>query len=160
MARGFTATILAAALAVSCGAEATGPLAALCATRHGAEVCVDRPQYRPTQSVTITTRNVSGDPIFKDVCATRLVGVTNLEVDFEEFYDPRLHCGAGVTLADIAERMVEIGPGASFEEALTLQSFAFQGYYRAHVWILDAEGRLVAETPAPSGIFEVFPSAQ
>ncbi|WP_420632659.1 hypothetical protein [Candidatus Palauibacter sp.] len=160
MSRGLPAPILVAALALACGEDASGPAAALCATRHGAEVCVDRPEYRPTQSVTITTRNVSGGPIFKDACATRLVGVTNLEVDFDETYDPRLRCGAGATRAEIMANMVELGPGASFEEALTIHSFAFQGYYRANVWILDAEGGLVAEAPATSGVFEVFPSAK
>ena len=150
--------LLAAVLVLSCGEDATGPVGSLCATQHGLEVCVDRPEYEPRESITVTSRNVSGAPILKDSCATKPVGVTNLEVEFEAFYNPTLHCGRGATRADIVERMVQLEPGDSTQETVTIPFFAFQGWYRVHVWILDAEGNLAEETPAASGIFQVFPS--
>ena len=158
MSRGLPTTLLAAALALSCGEDATGPSASLCATQHGLEVCVDRPEYEPRESVTVTSRNVSGAPIFKDSCATKPVGVTNLEVEFEAFYNATIRCGRGATRADIIRHMVELGPGDSTEETVTLPFFSFQGWYRINVWIVDAEGNLAEETPATSGIFQVFPS--
>ena len=158
MSRGFLGSIMAAALVVSCGEELTGPSAELCATQHGAQVCVDRAEYQRTEPVTITTRNVSSRPIFKDACSTKLVGVTSLSREFEEEYNPRLRCGRGATEADVRANMVRLESGASFEETLTLHSFAFQGYYRVNMWILDEQGERVAETPATSGIFRVFPS--
>ncbi|WP_420441846.1 hypothetical protein [Candidatus Palauibacter sp.] len=158
MSRRLPMPVLAAALVLSCGEDATGPTASLCATQHGLEVCVDRPEYGPSGSIAVTTRNVSGAPVFKDSCATKAVGVTNLEVEFEALYNPRLHCGPAVEKADIVERMVELDPGESATETLRLTSFAFQGWYRVNVWILDSEGNLAVETPATSGIFRVFPS--
>ncbi len=158
MSRGLLASMMAAALVVSCGEDVTGPLAELCATRHGAEVCANRAEYQRTQPVTFTTRNVSSRPIFKDACSTKLVGVTSLSREFEEEYNPRLRCGSGATAADVRANMVRLESGESFEESLTLPTFAFQGYYRANVWILDEQGERVAETPAFSGIFRVFPS--
>lgn len=158
MSRGFLGSMMAAALVVSCGEDVTGPQAELCATRHGAEVCVARAEYQRTQPVTITTRNVSSRPIFKDACSTKLVGVTSLSREFEEEYNPRLRCGSDVTAVDVRANMVRLDPGSSFEETLTLTTFAFQGYYRANVWILDEQGERVAEIPAHSGIFRVFPA--
>lgn len=150
--------LLAAVLVLSCGEDATGPVGSLCATQHGLEVCVDRPEYEPRESIAVTSRNVSGAPIFKDSCATKAVGVTNLEVEFEEFYNPTLHCSRGATRADIVERMVALEPGDSTQDTVTVPFFAFQGWYRVNVWILDAEGNLAEETPAASGVFQIFPS--
>ncbi|MCY3700976.1 MAG: hypothetical protein OXH46_15260 [Gemmatimonadetes bacterium] len=158
MSRRLLMFLPAAVFAVSCGEDATGPVGSLCATQHGLEVCVDRPEYEPRESITVTTRNVSGARIFKDSCGTKPVGVTNLEVEFEAFYNPTLHCGRGATRADIVERMVELGPGDSTRETVTLPFFSFQGWYRVNVWLLDAEGNLAVDTPATSGIFQVFPS--
>ena len=160
MSRRLLLSLPAALLALSCGEDATGPVGSLCATQHGLEVCVDRPEYEPRQSITVTSRNVSGARIFKDSCAIKPVGVTNLEVEFEASYNPTLHCGRGATRADIVERMVELEPGDSTRETVTLPFFSFQGWYRVNVWLLDAEGNLAVDTPATSGIFQVFPSVR
>lgn len=158
MSRRIPASMLAALLALSCGEDATGPVRSLCATQHGLEVCVDRREYEPRESITVTSRNVSDARIFKDSCATKPVGVTNLEVEFEAFYLPTLHCGRGATRADVVQHMVELAPGDSTQETVTLPYFSFQGWYRVNVWLLDAEGNLAVDTPATSGIFQVFPS--
>lgn len=158
MSRRLPTSMLAAVLTLSCGEDATGPAASLCAMQHGLEVCVDRHEYEPRESITVTSRNVSGARIFKDSCATKPVGVTNLEVEFEAFYNPTLHCGREATRADIVEHMVELEPGDSTRETVTLPFFSFQGWYRVNVWLLDAEGNLALDTPATSGIFQVFPS--
>ncbi|WP_419167563.1 hypothetical protein [Candidatus Palauibacter sp.] len=159
MSRGCLGSIMAAALALSCSGDPTGPGGSLCATRHGAEVCVDRPEYGLNQSIVITTRNVSGSTIFKDACATTRVRVPDDEEDFRPFYAPRLRCGVEVTRAEIVQRMVRLAPGASFEETLRIAGSVRQGYYRVHVWILAEDGTLAADTPATSGVFTVFPSA-
>lgn len=151
--------MLAVTLASSCGGDTAGPVGSLCATRDGAEVCANRPEYRPGQSVTVSTRNVSGRVIFRDVCATRLVGVTNRATEYDESYDPRLRCGRNVSRADIVARMVKIEAGDSFEERVAIAPGAFQGWYRVNVWILDSDGDRVSGGPASTGIFQVFPSA-
>jgi len=158
MSRRILTSMLAAVLSLSCGEDAAGPAASLCAAQHGLEVCVDRHEYGPSGSIAVTTRNVSAAPIFKDSCGTKAVGVTNLEVAFEAVYNPRLHCGPAATKVDVVERMVDLDPGESVTETLRLTSFAFQGWYRVNVWLLDAEGNLAVDTPATSGIFQVFPS--
>lgn len=160
MSRRIAMPVLAAVLVLSCGEDATGPVVSLCATQHGLEVCVARAEYQPSQSIAVTTRNVSSSPVFKDACGTKPVGVTNLEVEFEAVYNPRLHCGPDVTISDIVERMAELAPGESVEETVRLTSFAFQGWYRVNVWLLDEEGNLAVDTPATSGIFQVFPSVR
>lgn len=143
----------------ACGGEMTGPSAALCRVQSGAEVCVDRSQYSPTDFVRITVRNVGSAPIFKDGCATKLVGKTSRTADFEQSFDPQIRCGAGATPADVIANSVEILPGATFEESLQIISFAFQGFYRVNVWIVDSNGELAAPLPAISPTFDVFPSA-
>lgn len=160
MSRRLLMSIPAAVLALSCSEDPTGPESSLCATQHGLEVCVDRPEYEPRQTVTVTSRNVSGARIFKDSCAIKPVGVTNLEVEFEASYNPTLHCGRGATRSDIIQHMVELEPGDSTRETVTLPFFSFQGWYRVNVWLLDAEGNLAVDTPATSGIFQVFPSVR
>ncbi|MXX78057.1 MAG: hypothetical protein F4Z33_03545 [Gemmatimonadales bacterium] len=149
---------LAAALVLSCGEDAVGPATSLCDTRHGVEVCVDKPEYGRSELLIVTTTNVSGSPIFRDSCAIKPTGVTNLSAEFEEVYNPRLHCGPEVTRTDIVERMVEIAAGASAVETLRFAVHAFQGWYRVNVWILDREGSLAFDTPAVSGVFRVHPS--
>ena len=149
---------LAAALFLACAEDATGPAPSLCDTRHGLEVCVDKLEYGRSDSLIVTTTNASDSLIFRDSCAIKAEGVTNLSADFEEVYNPRLHCGSEVTRADIVERMVEIAPGASVAETLRFPVHAFQGWYRVNVWILDREGNLAFGTPAVSGIFRVHPS--
>ena len=142
----------------ACGGDATGPMASLCSVQSGAEVCVARAEYRQADLVSFTTRNTGSAPIFKDGCSTRLVGKTTEAAEFEAVFKPSLRCGSGATLADIVANMVELGPGESFEETLQLTSFAFQGFYRANVWILNSDGTLAGSTPAHSGTFRVFPS--
>ena len=159
MSRSPALLILVAAPALSCGEAATGPEASLCDTRHSVEVCADRAEYEFTDPVTVTTRNVSSLPIFRDGCAIKLVGVTSLVREFEERYNPTLHCGRGATPAVAKANMVRIEPGASFQESLTFSPLSFQGYYRVNVWLLDEEGGLAVETPATSGIFRVFPAS-
>lgn len=158
MMRSLSFVVLAAAAVLSCGEDATGPEVAVCATRHGAEVCADRAEYQRSESVAVTTRNVSSRPIFRDVCSTKLVGVTSLARTFEEDFNPRLRCGSGATTADVRANMRRLDPGESFTESLEFTLFAFQGYYRVNVWILDEEGHIVAESPAASGVFRVFPA--
>lgn len=158
MSRSLAPLLLAATAALACGEDATGPAADLCATRHGVEVCADRAEYQRSDPVAITVRNATSRPIFKDYCSTKLVGVTSLVRAFEEEYNPRLRCGNGATSADVRANMVRLEPGESLQEELTFSPFAFQGYYRVNVWILDEEGQLFPETPAHSGIFRVFPS--
>ncbi|MYA32723.1 MAG: hypothetical protein F4164_10345 [Gemmatimonadales bacterium] len=158
MSRALPIPALAVALVLSCGKEAVGPATSLCDTRHGVEVCVDKSEYGRSERLIVTTTNVSGNPIFRDSCAIKPTGVTNLSAEFEEVYNPRLHCGPEVTRADIVERMVEIAPGASADEILGFAIHAFQGWYRVNVWILDREGNLAFDTPAVSGVFRVHPS--
>ena len=160
MSRRLLMSIPVAVLLLSCGEDATGPVGSLCATQHGLEVCVDRPEYEPRQSITVTSRNASDAPIFKDSCSTKPVGVTNLAAEFEAFYNPTLHCGRGATRADILEHRVVLEPGESVQETVTLPFFSFQGWYRVNVWLLDAEGNLALDTPATSGIFQVYPSVE
>lgn len=151
---------LAAVAALACGdGAATGPDVVLCDVRHEVEVCADRAEYERTDPVTITVRNLSSSPILKDGCGIKLVGVTNLTHPFEEEYLPTLRCGRGVTLAEVRANMVRIEPGGSYTEELSFHFFAFQGYYRANVWLLDEEGNLAVDTPATSGIFRMFPAA-
>lgn len=102
----LTATI---APALSCGGGVTGPRGSLCDTRHGVEVCVDRPEYRSNESVVITTRNVSDRPIFKDARGTTAVPARDSEEDFRPSYNPQRNCGQTVTRKVVVERMVRLG---------------------------------------------------
>jgi len=142
-----------------CGSPSTGPGGQQCDTQAGVEVCAERSQYSPTDIVRFTVRNRGFAPIYMDACSTKPVGVTSLSNEFEAVFNPTLRCGAGATTADVVANMVEIPPGEMSQATVQIVSFAFQGFYRVNVWIVDAEGMLVPPAPAVSGIFEVFPSA-
>ncbi|MDX1577633.1 MAG: hypothetical protein R3266_04075 [Gemmatimonadota bacterium] len=161
MRRHTIAFALLALTPLSCGGgDVTGPLGeSLCNTRLGLEVCVDRAEVRQGRSVTVTIENVSAGPIFKDGCATKAVGKTSSEAAFEEVYNPTLRCGSGAGPAEIVAAMVELEPGEVLEESVEIPFFAFQGFYRVNVWVLDEAGELAAPRPAFSGTFEVFRTA-
>ncbi len=139
-------------------AEVSGPRGSLCDTRHGAEVCVDRSEYRSNESILITTRNVSDRAIFKDACGTTAIPAPDSEEGFAPNYNPRRHCGRGVTRAVIVERMVRLEPGASTRETLRL-GYSPQAFFRVTVWLLAPDGALAFDTPAMSGVFVIFPGA-
>ncbi|MCY3599761.1 MAG: hypothetical protein OXN85_07300 [Gemmatimonadetes bacterium] len=143
---------------LSCSGEATGPRGSLCDTRHGVEVCVDRPEYRSNGAILVTTRNVSDRPIFKDACGTTVLPVPDSEEDFKPHYNARRHCGPAVTRTVVIERMVRLEPGASTRETLRL-GYSPQGFFHVTVWLLTPDGALAFDTPATSGVFVIFPGA-
>lgn len=150
-----------AALSVlmGCSTSPTGSRALPCATVDNIEVCADRLEYRPGATISLTVTNRRSETVFKDACSTEIVGKTSQAVEFEVDYDPTLYCGEDVTLAEITALMVELPPGASIVESYTLARFAFQGFYRVNVWILDETGTPISTLPFHSGTFEVFPTA-
>ena len=105
-----------------------------------------------------TVRNTTAAPIYKDNCSLKPVGVTRREIPFEEVFNPSLFCAPG-TPADIIANMTEIAPGETMTDTFQISAFAFQGFYRLNVWIVESDGTLAHPVPSHSGIFEVFPSA-
>lgn len=158
MSRSAPLVVVCAALVWGCGSDATGPTESLCATRNGVEVCVDRAQYRPLQTINYTVRNTTAGPIFKDNCSLKPVGITRRDLEFEEVFNASLFCAPG-TPTDVMANMDEIGPGETLSATAPISAFAFQGFYRLNVWIVQADGTLAHDVPSHSGIFEVFPSA-
>lgn len=152
---------LALALAVpqACGGSPTDPSRLPCATVDGIEICADRSEYAPGATISLTITNRRSQTVFKDACSTEVVGKTSPSAAFEVDYDPTLFCGEDVTLAEIAALMIEMAPGASIVESYSLARFAFQGFYRLNVWMLDETGERISTTPFHSGTFEVFPTA-
>lgn len=158
-AAGLTATLVATAATWGCSDSATAPGARPCATRDGIEICADRSEYRPGATVTLTLTNGGAAPVFVDDCSVDIVGKTSREVPFDEDYDPTLRCGQDVTPAEIVSRLIELPPGTAVTASYSLATFAFQGFYRVNVWIVDATGARTSTTPHYSGTFEVFPTA-
>ncbi len=156
--RGLAVLTAMIAPALSCGGEVTGPRGSLCDTRHGVEVCVDRPEYRSNEAILVTTRNVSDHPIFKDECGTTAIPAPDSEEDFRPSYNPARHCGHVDTRAVVVERMVRLEPGASTRETLLL-GYSPQDFFRVIVWLLTPDGALAFDTPAASGVFVIFPGA-
>ncbi len=156
--RGLAVLTAAIAPVLSCSGEATGPRGSLCETRHGVEVCVDRPEYRSNESILIAARNLSDHPIFKDACGTTTEPVPASEEDFRPAYNPQRNCGQAVTRATAVERMVRLEPGASTRDTLRL-GYSPQDFYRVTVWLLTPGGALAFDTPATSGVFVIFPGA-
>ncbi len=152
--------VLTAAIApvLSCSGEATGPRGSLCDTRHGVEVCVDRPESRSDESIVITTRNLSDRPIFRDACGMSTPRVPDPEDEFTPFYNPRRNCGISVTREMIVERTERLGPGEATRDTLQL-GYVPQDFFRAQVWLLTPSGDLAFDTPATSGVFVIFPGA-
>jgi hypothetical protein len=153
-------TVLAALPGVACSESLTGSGPhSLCALVQGAEVCAARSEYRPGDVVTITIHNRGTETLRVDACSIKVVGKTTEKAVFAEDYAPNIQCGVDWTIADILENMVEIAPGESVTESTKIQVFAFQGYYRVNVWLVDETGMRTAAVPAYSGTFEVYPSA-
>lgn len=119
---------------------------------------MDRLEYGTGDRIVITTRNLSGSPVFKDGCGTSTVRVSDSR-GVRGRYVPRLRCGINVTPETIVARMVRLDHGALTEETLLVQGFVVQGYYYVQVWLLTADGALAFDTPVRSGIFGLVPSA-
>ena len=149
---------LAAVLVLSCDGSATGPSGSLCDVRAGVEVCVDRPEYGIFQSIIVTTRNMSDSTIFRDRCGMTIGLVRGAADESTPPYVPRRRCAIGLTAADILERAVQMGAGASDRDTLPLAGFVVQGKYRANVRLLAPDGMLALDMPVRSGLFSVFPS--
>lgn len=145
---------------LACGGGATGPRAPACASQEGIRVCADRSEYRPGDVIGLTVTNTGNATVFKDFCSTEIVGRTSNDTPFEVDYDPSLLCGQDVTLEEIVADMIELAPGASIREEHRIVPFAFQGFYRVNVWILDESGTPISTGPYYSGTFEVYPTAR
>ncbi|MFV1988610.1 MAG: hypothetical protein ACC682_15155 [Gemmatimonadota bacterium] len=144
----------------ACGGSTTGAGAAgLCATIQGLEVCAGRTEYKPNDTLTASVRNTTAAVVFVGGCSFKVVGKTSRTAEFDETYSPTVQCGTDVDQAEILANLIEIAAGQTVEMSLKIPPFAFQGFYRVNVWILDAEGMQVSTLPAFSGTFEVFPSA-
>jgi hypothetical protein len=151
---------LAALLAAACSESLTGSgPRSLCDLVQGAEICAARSEYRPGDDVTITIQNRGTETIRVDACSIKIVGKTTEKAVFAEDYAPNILCGVDWTIEDVVANTVEIAPGGSVTESRQIQVFAFQGYYRVNVWLVDETGARIAPVPAHSGIFEVYPSA-
>lgn len=159
MRRTWLALVLASLGTGGCGSGAAGPAASVCSTRMQVEVCVDRSEYRQGQSVRVTTRNRGTASVIRDGCSTKIVGKTSRDAAFEEVFNPALRCGEGVSASDILAAAVELAPGEVYVETLDIPFFAFQGFYRVNVWLLDPDGSPASPAPAFSGTFEVFRTA-
>lgn len=107
----------------------------------------------------ITIRNTTSEPILKDGCGTKLVGKTSLGASFDLSYSAEIHCGPDPEPTGILAAAVVIDPGETIEEVLVFTSFAFQGYYRAHVWLLDETGAPGPTNPLFSGTFLMVPGS-
>ena len=154
--------IVAGTLAIAgCGSSTAGPANGpdLCATTQGFEVCAARAEYSPNETVTTTVRNTTAQTAYVDVCSVKPVGKTSRSAPFATDYSPQFGCGSDVDLDEIVSNMVELAPGASTQVTPKIAPFAFQGFYRINVWIVDAAGERVSNEPVFSGTFEVFPSA-
>ena len=144
----------------ACGDSIAGAGAKdLCATSQGIQVCADRSEYSPNDNLVATVTNTGSESVLADGCSIKAVGKTNRASEFDAGYSPTVQCGIDVDAAEILANMVEIPAGQSVEMAIRIPPFAFQGFYRINVWILDAAGEPVATQPVYSGTFEVFPSA-
>lgn len=151
--------VSAGAAMLGCGSATGANAADLCATGQGVVVCAGKPEYRPAEMVETTVRNTTSETLYVDGCSLKAVGTTNRDSPFETAYLPTARCGADVDLDEILANMVEVPPGATARLEAPLSVFAFQGFYRINVWILDVSGERVSELPAFSGTFLVYPSA-
>jgi hypothetical protein len=155
-----TPIALAALFFAACSDSPTGAgSAARCATTDGVEICTARAEYRPSDVVDIQIRNEGLETRYVDYCSVKIVGTTSRSAPFPEDYSPQVRCGSDWTQADIIANKIELPPGGTVQESQRIQSFAFQGYYRVNVWLVDENGDRIGETPSYSGTFEVFPSA-
>jgi len=149
--------------AVSVAACSDSPVgagsAALCATNEGVEVCVASATYRQSDVVEVAIRNGGGETRYVDWCSLKVVGKTSRSVPFPEDYAPQARCGSNWTPADVIANRIELPPGGSIQESPQISSFAFQGFYRVNVWLVDENGDRIGTKPVFSGTFTVFPSA-
>ena len=158
MIRRLAAPTVAAAMLLSCDGSATGPSNDLCGVRAGIEVCVDRSEYGINQSITITMRNRSDSPVYKDWCGTTTSRVKDAEDESRPRYNPGRRCRGRSTIADIVGRAARVDPGESMQDVIAIGGHVVQGFYRANVWLLDADGTPAFDAPISSGMFSIFPS--
>jgi len=140
----------------ACG-SATGP-GGECEVSGGLEICVDRGEYAPGNTVRLTLTNRAGAVTYVDTCATVFVERTTRAV-FGSTYNPERRCGADPAQSEIVANMHTLEPGQATTESLRVTPGIPQGFYRIDYWILDSAGDLQSEDPVSSSEFDVFPSA-
>jgi hypothetical protein len=152
--------MMGAVLFAACSETVAGPSDdSLCSTNQGLEVCADRREYSPADDLTASVRNAGTESVFVDACSIKVVGKTSRTAKFATDYSPSIQCGSDVDMTEIVASMVEVPAGQTRELMIKIPTFAFQGFYRVNVWILDASGERVSSLPVFSGTFDVFPSA-
>lgn len=131
-----------------------------CRTDRGIELCVDRSEYAPGDTVHLRMTNVGGGELARiDACSIQLTGTAGTTDELGYVYLPTRRCGFEVTTEIQLERAFLLARGESAATALGIGRGTPQSFSRVNVWLLEADGELVSEEPVSSTVFTILRSA-
>jgi len=147
-----------AAVLVGCGAILG--IDSTCRTERGVELCVDRSEYAPGDTVRLRMTNAGGSDVVRiDDCSMQLSGTAGSTDELDHIYLPTRRCGFDVTPEIQVQRAHTLAPGESATAALTIGPGTPQSFNRINVWLLEPDGRLVSDDPVSSAVFTILRSA-
>lgn len=151
--------IACAAAVVGCGSILG--VDSTCRADRGIELCVDRSEYAPGDSVYLRMTNAGAADVARiDQCSIQLSGTAGSTDQLDYVYRPTRRCGFDVTPEIQLQRAFVLSRGESATTALGIARGTPQSFNRVNVWLLDPEGRLVSEEPVYSTVFTILRSAR
>lgn len=130
-----------------------------CRTERGVELCVERSEYAPGDTVRLHMGNAGKVVVRVDRCSLQLAGTAGDSGELSYVYQPSRRCGFDVTPEAQLDSAFVLDPGASAVAELPIGRGAPQSFNRVNAWLLEPDGSLVSDVPIHSTVFTILRSA-
>jgi hypothetical protein len=136
----------------------TGP-DEVCNTSGDIKICTDRAEYATGATVSFTITNLGQATVFQDMCSGGTVGRRKTNEEWSPVSGTTRLCREDQTIEDVIANMRPLERGQTLNDQIKTSTFAFQGYWKLQVYVVDQDGHRIREDPFDSAVFEIFPSA-
>ena len=149
--------LCAAAAAAGCS-SLTGP-DEQCNESGDIRICTGKAEYATGSTVDFTLTNLGQVAVYQDMCSGGTVGRRKVSEPWSPVSGTTRLCREGQTVEDIIANMRLLEPGKTLADEIPTSPFAFQGFWKIQVYLVDQDGQRVREEPFDSAVFDIFPSA-
>jgi len=130
-----------------------------CSTSDNIEICTDKAEYATGATVSFTITNLGQATIFQDMCSGGTVGRRKASEEWSPVSGTTRLCREDQTVEDVIANMRSLEPGKALNDQIKTSPFAFQGFWKIQVYVVDQDGQRIREEPFDSAVFDIFPSA-
>ena len=130
-----------------------------CNTSDNIRICTGNDEYATGSSVDFTVTNLGQVSVYQDTCSGGTVGRRKTSDEWSPISGTARVCREDQTIEDVIANMRLLEPGKTLTDQIKTSPFAFQGYWKLQVYIVDQDGQRIREQPFDSPVFDIFPSA-